>query len=536
LEVRKAEKMSIPKDAYQILESIVGAGYVTDDPVIGETYMRGGFLIDTPLEKVATRPGCVILPKSTSEVQEIIKLCNRYKLPFVPASSFWSQNCAAKDTNFVLFDLKRMNQLEIDEQNMYAVVEPGVIYSQLQAEAMKRSLYTLSPGGGAQASVLANHICYSFSPLCYRIGMPSRRILGLEWILANGEMVRLGSLAEQDDPFWGEGPGPDLRGILRGTSGWEGHAGIVTKIAVKLFPFISPEKLEPEGISPETTLRLPLNRMRWYNINMPDDETLFRAMREIGQSEIATAIMKVPTLWRYRGRAKSKEEFWKIWRHDADEIRRNPPHILRVLLTGYTSEEQLLYEEKVLNDIITELGGEFRRTRPTDASWFQSADSVAMWWSTGAYATVDGTIESAKHAITRGETLVRIKEESFTPPLVDEYGEKGWIQVTDFGHLTYLEFLAQWNPYEIGADMSFTEFWVASQRAAVDEEHYTIMSLAPSTILKLTGPNYGPNYHLWMEKIRKMLDPNNLSNPPFDIFDRLVDEQAPQLKEKYHFG
>jgi hypothetical protein len=453
----------------------------------------------------------------------------------VPASSFSAQSCAAKDTNFVLLDLKRMNQLEIDEQNMYAVVEPGVIYSQLQEEAMRRGLYALSPGGGAQISVVANHLNFSFSPLCYRVGIPARRILGVEWVLPDGKLLKLGSLALEDDPFYGEGLGPDLRGLLRGVSGWEGKHGVVTKMAVKLFPFISPERLEPEGISPETTLRLPINRMRWYNINMPDDEALYRAMQRISQSEIAAAIMRVPTLWRYRGRAKSKEEFWEMWRRDAAEIRRNPPHILRVLLIGYTSEEQLLYEEKVLNDIIAEFGGQFRRTRPTDESWFKGTDAWSMWWTTGAYMSIDFIWETLNHSLARGETLSRIKEADFTPPFIDEYGERGWVQMAEFGHSAYFEFLVQWDPYQLGGGDKSVEFWVAGQRAAIDDKQYTTM-MAPCSIIRLTGPNYGPDYHLWQEKIRQMLDPNNLSNPPFDLLDRLVDEQAPQLKEKYRFG
>ena len=528
--------MGIPKEAYQVLQSIVGVDYISDDPVIGETYIRGGGGIDTPLEKLATCPGCVILPKSTSEVKEIIKVCNRYKLPFVPASTFWSLECAAKDTNFVLLDLKRMDYLEIDEENMYAIVEPGVIYSQLQEEVMKRGLYTLTPGGGAQASVVANHLYCSFSPLCYRVGIPSRRILGVEWVLPDGEILKLGSLALGNDPFYGEGPGPDLRGLLRGMMGWGGRNGIVTKMAVKLFPFLSPERLEPEGISPETALRLPLNRMRWYNIDTPDEKSLFGVMSKIGQAEIAAAVMRVPILWRYRGRAKSKEEFWQMWRRDAEEIRKNPPYILRVLLIGYTSEEQLLYEERVLQDIVAEFGGKFRRARPTDESWFKNTDSVSMWWTVGAYYSIEYVWgESLKHSQARGETLCRIKEADFTPPMVDEYGEKGWVQVVEFGHSAYFEFLVQWDPYQPEACNKFFELWVAGQRAAIDEGQYTV-NMAPCSAIKLTGPSYGPNYHLWQEKIRQMLDPNNLSNPPFDLIDRFIDEQTPQLKEKYRIG
>lgn len=52
----------------------------------------------------------------------------------------------------------------------------------------------------------------------------------------------MGSLAVGDDPFWGDGIGPDLRGLLRGYTGLRGCLGIVTKMAIKTLPF-QPEPL-----------------------------------------------------------------------------------------------------------------------------------------------------------------------------------------------------------------------------------------------------------------------------------------------------
>ena len=65
----------------------------------------------------------------------------------------------------------------------------------------------------------------------------------------------MGSLAGSDDPFWGEGPGPDLRCILRGFTGLRGCLGIVTRMAVKYLPFIQ-ESPKPQGIAPNTSLAL----------------------------------------------------------------------------------------------------------------------------------------------------------------------------------------------------------------------------------------------------------------------------------------
>jgi hypothetical protein len=122
----------------------------------------------------------------------------------------------------------------------------------------------------------------------------------------------MGSLAVSDDPFWGEGPGPDLRGLLRGFTGLRGCLGIVTKMAIKTLPF-QPEPLVPEGIAPNTALHLPEGRVAWINFLVPSKEMQVKAMMEIGHAEIAAACTKVPKFWRAIAKAEDKEEFWKLW-------------------------------------------------------------------------------------------------------------------------------------------------------------------------------------------------------------------------------
>jgi glycolate oxidase len=73
-------------------------------------------------------------------------------------------------------------------------------------------------------------------------------------------------------------------------------------------------------------------------------------------------------------------------------------HIVRVLLIGYTNEEQLTYDENVLNDIMMELGGQPRKTKPSDESWIKNADSAGMWLMCGSYVSVDYVIETMKQA------------------------------------------------------------------------------------------------------------------------------------------
>jgi hypothetical protein len=520
--------MAISKEAYKGLESIVGKEYISADPVVCEGYRAGpgGYECGLGYERVMTKiPGCVIMPRTTEEVQKIVKVCNRYKVPYVPYSTGWygaRSHCHVDDE--LLIDLKRMDDFEIDEKHLYAVVGPGVIYSQLQQEAMDRGMYIVIGGGGAQVSAIANMLGDGWSPLSYRVGLPHRRILGTELVLPDGELVLMGSLAVQDDPFWGEGLGPDLRGLLRGFTGLRGCLGIVTKMAIKLLPF-QPERLEPTGISPDTTLQLPVNRVKWINFTMPSKDAMRQAMFEMAKAEIGGGVTKVPIFWRAIAKARCKEEFWELWSQENEETI-SSFHLLRVLLIAFTSEEQMEYEEQVLTDIITELGGEARRTRPSDESWFKNADSAGMWLMCGSYISVDYVIETLEHAIPHGENYAKLKR-NFTPPLMPDYGDPGWFQSFELGHQGYSEFLVYWDPDENtdGVD----QFYLETSKENIRKRFYTSL-LGPHQPLYLTGPAYGPNYHKWLLKIKDEFDPKFICHPPVPLAHDQFVERAEWMK------
>ncbi|TDA63443.1 MAG: FAD-binding oxidoreductase [Clostridia bacterium] len=509
--------MSLAPEVYDALEAVVGSRYITQDPVDCEAYSgsRGGHGKDLGMERVLCQPpAAVVLPGSTREVQDVVRICNRYQIPFVPVSSYWVTHCAPRVPEALLIDLKRLNSLEIDDRHMFAVVGPGVIYSQLLEEAMRRGLYTTTPGGGSQASVVANHLTCGFSPLNYRTGFAERRILGLEWVAPDGELVRMGSLAMQDDPFWGEGIGPDLRGVLRGYIGWYGGMGIVTRMAVKLIPF-QPERLVPSGISPETALEFPANRIRWFNITFPTREDLVEAMYSIARNEIGAAVTKVPVFWRYIARAKSKEHFWEMWEAPGKEEEIKNSHILRVLLVGYTSEKHLEYEIRVLEDIVKDLGGQFRPTKQSDESWLKNADSVGMWWMTGGYASIEYTIDTLDCGVRGGEYLAELKTQC-TPPLMPDYGDPGWFQMGELGHVGYLEFLTYFDPEDSEDNIHKVDEWyyVTGPKKDIEIGLYNGFTLQESPVY-LSGPAYGPNFHLWMDRLKGAYDPRRISNPPW---------------------
>jgi hypothetical protein len=521
--------MAISKEAYNALESVVGARYISDDPAVCEGYRSGpgGYEAGTGYEKVMTViPAVVILPRNTEEVQKIVKICNRYRVPYVPYSTgFYGPRSHCHVANELLIDLKRLNDFEIDEKHLYAVVGTGVIYSPFQQEAWDHGGYGIIGGGGAQASVIANLIGDGWSPLSHRVGLPHRRILGTELVLPDGELVRMGSLAVGDDPFWGDGPGPDLRGLLRGYTGLRGCLGIVTRMAVKLLPF-QPEKLEPTGISPNTSLKLPEKRVKWINFQMPSKEAQVKGMVAIGHAEVGGAVTKVPLFWRAIAKAEDKEEFWDIWgKENADTIKNF--HILRVLLIGFTSEEQMEYDEKVITDIMTELGGIPRPTKPSDESWLKNADSAGMWLMCGSYVSVDYVIESLSQATRHGESYAEVKKK-YTPPLMPDYGDPGWFQSFELGHQGYSEFLIYWDQDENTEGVD--QFYLDTSKMNIRERYYTSL-LGPHQPLYLTGPKYGPNYHIFLLRVKQEFDPLWVSHPPVPLAHDEFVERSPWVKK-----
>ena len=118
-------------EAYRDLEEAVGPENVSREPGVLDGYAWQPTINDDPAKWVK-RPVAVVLPASTEEVQAVVRACNRHSLRFKAFSTGWGVWCGPTYDNVVQVDLRRMNRiLEIDEKNMYAVVEPYAIAAQI---------------------------------------------------------------------------------------------------------------------------------------------------------------------------------------------------------------------------------------------------------------------------------------------------------------------------------------------------------------------------------------------------------------------
>ena len=184
------------------------------------------------------------------------------------------------------------------------------------------------------------------------------------------------------------------------------------------------------------------------------------------------------------------------------------------MLIGYANEEQMDYELAVLDDIMQECSGKPRRTKASDESWLKNADSAGMWLMTGSYVSVEFVIESLNQSVQHGESFAALKASEYTPPLFPDFGDPGWFQNFENGHQGYSEFLIYWDQDE---DTSYVDrFFLQTSKMNIENNYYS-SHLGPHQPLFLTGPQYGPNYHLWLLKVKNEFDPAWICHPPVPL-------------------
>jgi glycolate oxidase len=172
-------------------------------------------------------PECVVFPNSTQQVAEIVWLANRYETPLVGrgAGTGLSGGAIARNGGIILA-FSRMNRiLEIDAANLRAVVQPGVVNLDISRAVEHLGLYFAPDPSSQKSSTIGGNVSEnSGGPHTLAYGVTSNHVTGLELVLPEGEIVRIGGKTI-------ETPGYDLRGLLVGS---EGTLALVTEITVRL--------------------------------------------------------------------------------------------------------------------------------------------------------------------------------------------------------------------------------------------------------------------------------------------------------------
>ncbi|MBM3154138.1 MAG: FAD-binding oxidoreductase [Chloroflexi bacterium] len=218
-------------DVYESLVGIVGKNFVSNSKEERYFYARDPGLMP-PHE-----PDYVVMPKTTEEVQQIVKLANRERVPIVPMGGGMAlTGLVIPLKGGIVMDMKRMDKiLEVNEKARYVVVEGGVPQGMLKEHLKKHhpDLRHSIPESPPITTIAANVVIHGQGRLTQQYGFNSDMVNGLEVVLPTGEICKIGSCAVS--PYWfSKGPPmPDLSGLFLG---WLGTTGIITKLGLKLYP------------------------------------------------------------------------------------------------------------------------------------------------------------------------------------------------------------------------------------------------------------------------------------------------------------
>lgn len=204
------------------LKGIVGEENVLTDVRDLEKYSH-----DETSIGVKALPEVVVKPENTTQVSKVLALANERKIPVTPRGQ-GTGLCSGAVPIYggILLSLERMNRiLEIDEDNLMAVVEAGVVLSDLRAEVEKRGLfYPADPG--ERTSVIGGNVGTNAGGMNgVKYGKTRDYILGLEVVLPSGKVLNLGGKVVK------RSTGYDLMHLIIGS---EGTLAVVTKAILKL--------------------------------------------------------------------------------------------------------------------------------------------------------------------------------------------------------------------------------------------------------------------------------------------------------------
>jgi len=407
----------------------------------------------------------VVMPKTVEEVQQIVLLANKEKIPITPMGGGLTLSAlTVPSRGGILLDMKRMDSIiEVNEISKYAIIEAGVSQGALKSYLEKNhpELQHSTPEAPPAATVAGNLLIHGHGHLTAAHGINSNMINGIEVVLPTGEICKIGSCSIS--PYWfSRGPLPDLVGLF---TGWHGTTGIVTKISIQLFP--KPKFRDTLVFSTD------------------DPESLTEVIFRVFQTEMAENFFII---------AQDKPEWMS-------------GHIFIVILITGNTEEEFGLKKKWLKDMFDRRVAFLVDTPPTLRKRFLDvppfAAAVADFGKGGGFEYTGGIIpiEKIPEVWEKGLEITH-KYNVLSSPVC---------QPLDCGHSVMFGLVYSFNRAD--------EEDVERVREALDEANKLVLSVG-GVLWKAESP--GQNLMLakmdhntldLMQRIKRLLDPNGIMNP-----------------------
>jgi len=214
----------ITEELLEELRAIAGAGQVLVDADTIASCSRD------ETEDLSFPPEVVVRPVTTDQVSAIMKLASRERIPVTPRGAGTGLSGGALPVHGgICLSLEKMNRiLEIDRENLMAVVEPGVVTEVLQNEVEKLGLYYPPDPASRGSCMIGGNIAENAGgPHAVKYGVTKDWVTGMEAVLPDGTVITTGGKLRKDVS------GYNLTQLLVGS---EGTLAIVTRIVLRLIP------------------------------------------------------------------------------------------------------------------------------------------------------------------------------------------------------------------------------------------------------------------------------------------------------------
>jgi glycolate oxidase len=321
----------VRSELFKKLAAIVGENRVSDSNLDRILYSHD--LAPLPKEMglmFKTVPDVVVKPENAKELSKIMKLATRDHVPVTPrGGASWAMGGVVPAFGGIVLDMGSMQEIiEIDKDNLFVTVEPGVNWQTLYDRLLKKGLFLGAYPSSAPGATVGGWINTGGVGIgSYKYGGIEKQVRALEVVLPDGRIIKTGSKNVVNNSS-----GYNLTDLFAGS---EGTLGVLTKITLKVFP--APEKIKPVSYifpdlekAAEGIYALTRSNITPYHIAFLDGDH-FELLRELGK--------------------------------DAPKV----GAMVNVTFTGYSDIVNI--EEKITTEIMTKHGGKKASDKLSKHEW-----------------------------------------------------------------------------------------------------------------------------------------------------------------------
>lgn len=443
------------------LEQAVGKANVTVDAT-----ERFAYSYDSQPEKGLS--DVVAHASSAIEIAAVVKIASQYGVPLVVrGAGSGMTGGSVPESGGILLNLERMNRiLRIDVEDRIGYLQPGVVTADFQKAVAEKGLFYPPEPASAQFSSVGGNVAESAGGLtCVKYGLTKQFVAGLEFVTADGEIVRTGVFTDNNSPF-------DVGALMIGS---EGTLGIITEVAFRLIP-------------------LPLGK-RTYLV-------LFRTLVEaVRASNAALSSGAEPVVLEFMDRSCIDT----VRDYAGVDIPEGTGALLLIELDG---------DDASLAAADRKLTGTLEKLNPLQLkSAKNAAERDALWKLRKSISPAIARIAPLKF---NEDICVPLSQIPVVCAFIEELGRRREVQVVSFGHSgdgnLHINFMTSWKrPEEVSrVKLAVEELFREAVRlgGTLSGEHGIGMMKRP-----YLGIALDPATIVFEKKIKHALDPKNIFNP-----------------------